>query len=127
MRVLKMCALIFLICCFSISMFNCSKNEKPKKKIGDKLADEVSNTLIKRPMDKTNRTKLLADLGTITRSIQIFSAEKGRYPKTLNELSESGYLSKVPAEPFGGKWLYDSQTGKVKSSSHPNIKPGQDL
>ena len=94
---------------------------------GEKTADTVSKTLVDQPLDKTKRTRLFSDLQTISRAIQVFSAEKGRYPKDLQELVDTGYLQKYPHEPFGGKYLYDATTGKVKSSTHPNIKAGMDF
>ncbi|OGL45435.1 MAG: hypothetical protein A2161_03335 [Candidatus Schekmanbacteria bacterium RBG_13_48_7] len=97
-------------------VFSCSS--------GDKVADKISKTMVEQPMDKAKRTKLQADLTTIPRAVQIFFADKGRYPKDLQELVDEGYLQTYPQEPFGGQYLYDPATGKVKSSTRPNFKPG---
>jgi hypothetical protein len=112
-----------LVCAMCVLGTACSKTEKA----GNSTADTISKTLVEQPMDKAKRTRLLADLTTITRAIQVFNAEKGRYPKDIQELVDSGYIATYPREPFGGKYVYDATKGTVKSSTHPNIKPGMDM
>ena len=114
-KVLVIAGVISILC---TGIFFCSQ--------GEKTADTISKTIVEQPLDKTKRTKLFADLTTISRAIQIFSAEKGRYPKDLQEMVDEGYLQSYPKEPYGGEYIYDAATGKVKSSTHPKIKPGVD-
>jgi hypothetical protein len=45
-------------------------------------------------------------------SIQLFYAQEGRYPKSLNELVRPDYLSRLPDPPPGMKFNYDPATGK---------------
>ncbi len=45
---------------------------------------------------------------------------QGRYPNTLSELVISGYLARLPKEPFGGVYKLDPKTGKARSSTHPD-------
>jgi len=54
------------------------------------------------------------DLSALTKAVQMFQAEQGRWPKDLNELVAIKYLSKVPDAPVGKKISYDPNTGVVK-------------
>lgn len=55
-----------------------------------------------------------ADLSSVTEAIRMFHVEKGRFPKTLNELVQDKYLPRLPAAPAGTKYSYDPNTGQVK-------------
>ncbi len=54
------------------------------------------------------------DTASLTKAIQLFSVDKGRYPKDLNELVEQKYMPEVPVPPFGTKIVYDANSGEVK-------------
>jgi hypothetical protein len=53
------------------------------------------------------------DTAKLNQAIQMFSAEHGRNPKSLNELVEEKYLPRIPAPPFGMTIQYDPASGKV--------------
>jgi hypothetical protein len=53
------------------------------------------------------------DLAQINQAIQMFQADKGRYPKDLDELVRERLLVQVPKAPYGRKIVYDAATGKV--------------
>lgn len=55
----------------------------------------------------------MADTTTINKAIELFSAERGRNPKDLNELVQQQYISRLPSEPYGMKFVYDAAAGKV--------------
>ncbi len=55
-----------------------------------------------------------ADVTSLNRAIQTFSADKGRTPKDLQELVTEKYLPSIPKAPTGMKITYDAQTGSVK-------------
>ncbi|MGB3976303.1 MAG: hypothetical protein WBM02_01840 [bacterium] len=80
----------------------------------------MKDTTVK-PQEKANMTKLKADLKTINSSIEIFHAQHGRYPDSLEELARLGAMQVIPREPFGGIWLYDRYDGTVKSSTYPEV------
>jgi hypothetical protein len=48
----------------------------------------------------------------INQAIQLFYANEGRYPKSLNEIVGPDYLPHLPAPPAGMKFNYDPATGK---------------
>lgn len=54
----------------------------------------------------------------VRRDIGRYKDLHGAYPKTLNELYGEEFKTR---EPFGGKWLYNPETGEFHSSTVPNI------
>jgi hypothetical protein len=52
-------------------------------------------------------------LSSVKSAIDAFSADKGRYPKDLDELVSQKYLPKIPDAPHGMKMGYDANTGTV--------------
>ncbi|MBN1879839.1 hypothetical protein JW823_06985 [bacterium] len=83
--------------------------------------DKTATTTVIDSRQSANLAKLKADLRTIQRSVQVFNAQNGRYPDSLDELARKGAIARIPREPFGGEWLYDQYSGGVKSSTHPDI------
>ena len=62
-------------------------------------------------------TKVI-DASAISQAIQMFSAQEGRLPKTLQELVPD-YMKKLPTPPFGYEIVYDAATGTVKVQKKP--------
>ena len=62
----------------------------------------------KRAADKTVST-----VG-INQAIQLYQAQEGQLPKTLNDLVAKQYLPSIPPAPAGMKYDYNPQTGAVK-------------
>jgi hypothetical protein len=59
------------------------------------------------------------DLRAIEKAVNQYHNKHQAFPKSLGELVSAGYLERVPEEPFGGIYLFDSKTGQVTSSTHP--------
>jgi hypothetical protein len=53
------------------------------------------------------------DLAFLNQAVQQFQAGEGRLPKSLQEMVELHYLSKIPEAPYGYKINYDPVTGAV--------------
>ncbi len=71
-------------------------------------ADVTNNVLVnaKRMADKT------IDTAALNQAIQLFNAQEGRYPRTLDELVPK-YAGKIPDAPLGYKLSYDATKGEV--------------
>lgn len=85
-----------------------------------KILDEIDVEMWRNSVG--DRIKLLMierDLIYLERAIKDFSQREGRRPRDLRELVMSGLIKRIPQEPFEGRYLYDSGTGKVKSSTQP--------
>ena len=50
----------------------------------------------------------------LNQAIQLYHAQEGHLPKTLNELVTKQYISSVPPPPAGMKYDYNPQTGSLK-------------
>jgi len=62
----------------------------------------------KQSADKTLNT------ASLNSTIQLFYAQEGHYPRSLNELVKPGYLSQLPQPPAGMKFDYNPNTGQLK-------------
>ncbi len=85
--------------------------------------EKTAEQTVIQPIDRASRTKLATDLRTINRALEVFHAQNGRYPDSLDELTTFGAISYIPREPFGGDWIYDRYSGTVKSSTYPEVTP----
>jgi hypothetical protein len=50
----------------------------------------------------------------VNQAIQLFQAQEGRNPASLNELVTKQYLPNIPPPPNGMKYDYNPQTGQLK-------------
>lgn len=55
---------------------------------------------VKNAQRKASEQILKADLSQMRKAIDDFYADKQRYPSSLNELVEAGYMRKLPADPI---------------------------
>ena len=56
------------------------------------------------------------DFYVLEQAIERYRTQNGRHPPTLEALVDAGFLSALPVEPSGGRYLYDPKTGSVSSS-----------
>ena len=82
--------------------------ENPDLVVREKLETRAKEVMIER------------DLRMLERAVKQYHTQHLVSPKTLADLATSGYLDRVPPEPFGGSYLLDAKTGQVTSSTHPN-------
>lgn len=68
----------------------------------------------------TRRDALLA-VETISVALHKYKASKGRIPANINQLVSSGFLTKLPKDPYGGVFYLDP-AGIVRSTSKFSIK-----
>ena len=50
-------------------------------------------------------------------AVRKYHEQKGRAPADLTELVNAGILKKIPPDPYGGTFYYDSGDGRVKTTS----------
>jgi hypothetical protein len=53
-------------------------------------------------------------LASVNEAIRQFQTEHGRLPKDLDELVQEKYLVKIPAAPYGSKFVYDPTSGQAR-------------
>ncbi|HYG21943.1 MAG TPA: hypothetical protein VEH04_04110 [Verrucomicrobiae bacterium] len=54
------------------------------------------------------------DTAAINQAIQLFQAEHGRNPTSLDELVKTKFLARIPDAPHGMKIVYDANAGHAK-------------
>jgi len=55
----------------------------------------------------------MVDLVAINKAVEAFYVQEGRFPRTLEELEDKGYMRAVPVPPSGMKLNYDTNSGVV--------------
>ncbi|MDR4463690.1 MAG: hypothetical protein MRJ66_05420 [Nitrospira sp.] len=81
--------------------------ENPDLVVREKLETRAKEVMIER------------DLRILERAIEQYRTQHGMAPRTLADLVSTGYLSRIPEEPFGGSYDINTKTGQVTSSTHP--------
>lgn len=61
-----------------------------------------------------NRVQSGVNTAGLKQAVQLFQAQEGRYPKTLQELVDQDYLPSLPTPPAGQKFEYNASTGEFK-------------
>lgn len=72
------------------------------------------------------KVRTYAALDRVERAIAAFRSRYVRAPLALEELVTDGLLPAIPADPAGGRILYDPATGKVRSSVLGERRPIKD-
>jgi len=93
--------------------------EKSKPPSGDLKPSSGGNPLdapgdyLKSAVKGQRDATMVVDTNALTKAIDLFNVDKGRYPKDLNELVSEKYIPKIPEPPFGTKLSYDASSGRV--------------
>lgn len=103
---MKVSLLILILCLFISS--GCSK--KKKEELTPLNAPLKYGETIGRTVKKA---KAMDDILYLKNKINTFHIQEGRYPKSLEELVEKGYIEKLPSPPEGMQFVYDSKTGDI--------------
>jgi general secretion pathway protein G len=81
------------------------------------LATTVMPKILSKP-DQARRTKAMVDIRSVQSALAMFKTDTGRFPTTaeglqalvanpgLKGFDPDGYLEKVPADPWGNRYIY---------------------
>lgn len=86
----------------------------------------------KKVIEKTKDTINYGEIMDLKKIILSFQAQEGRYPNSLNELLEKGYIKKIPQDQFGGEVSYsvspDGESFTLTSAGQDKIpETGDDI
>jgi len=106
---------LFLILVAGCLLSGCGKKE------GSKPATSSSGNPVTAPVDylgaaakaNKNAATTVETVG-LQKTIDLFQAQEGRLPKSLQELVGPNYLNALPAPPAGMKFDYSPATGQLK-------------
>ena len=65
------------------------------------------------------RVKAAVDIQNISRAVEEYKRRRGRLPDVLEALVGEGLLAGVPTDLDGKVYVYDPETGEVKSPTIP--------
>lgn len=102
--------MIFIIFFASFLFPGCHKKKEESNKLTPLNAPEKYGETMGKAM---KRSKVLTEVLPLKQTIDAFYIQEGRYPKSLQELVDRGYIKELPKLPEGKKFVYDSKTGIV--------------
>ncbi len=118
-----------LLSILAFALFAACKPEKPapapapktEAKKNSHLDSNSSGSPLTAPVDylgavaKAKRTaEKVTEQASLSKHIQLFHSQEGRYPLTLDELVTEKYLQGIPPPPFGHKFQYNATSGELK-------------
>lgn len=90
------------------------------------VAIDFLESLIRQTADETARNALIEklhaaylrrDLDMLNRAVKLYTQKHGSPPRNLSDLVRGRILKKLPVEPFGGRYVFDIESGQVGSTS----------
>lgn len=81
-------------------------------KKGSEIKEKVKETGTK-TFQKFKRTVNQDDLLYLKNKINTYKRQNGRYPASLQQLVNEGFVDKIPEPPTGMQYEYDPSTGKL--------------
>src|SRR6185295_10680146 len=104
---------------FPILLLLAGCGDKPNQPAQKTNTDSSGNPLTA-PVDylsavaKAQQTAVkTVDVTSLNKAIEMFNVDKGRFPKTLDELVAEKFIPEIPKPPYGTKIVYDADAGKV--------------
>jgi len=86
-----------------------------------KMLDETKNERVAKQL--TMRIKTLIIFDRLEQTVRQYKAQFNRMPATLNELTDSGLIEKIPEDPYGGRFVL-LENGRVYTTSKMlKVKP----
>lgn len=69
---------------------------------------------LKSAADSKHSADKTVDAAALSKAVDMFNVQEGRFPKDLDELVAKKYIPQIPTPPVGSKIEYDAKTGAVK-------------
>lgn len=83
--------------------------------------DEFGNAI----RERIRQLALSRDVDVLEVAVRTFQDRFKRVPANLEELVSAGIVAALPREPFGGEYILDARTGRVRSSlNHEPLRLG---
>ena len=98
-----------------------SKSGTPEDAIGviEELRKTVKDEASAERLDEQLKLAVLErDAQRLERAVARFREERGYPPLSLDELVSAGLVGSLPADPFGGQYVWDASAGEVRSSEN---------
>lgn len=98
-------------------LFVSAKSPQQAVDLLTRVYEETTDENVKRLLEIRLKESIVErDLQILEEAIRRYQDKYSRRPNHLQDLVGPGLLSALPQEPFGGRYLYESATGNVRSS-----------
>ncbi|OYD15292.1 hypothetical protein CH330_06075 [candidate division WOR-3 bacterium JGI_Cruoil_03_51_56] len=102
----------------AVSVAKAGRSEAAREMWLDIYRSTENKALRKLVIRQLSLLKFNDALKGLQQAVDRFHEDKGRFPRNLQELVRTGYVGKIPEEPFGGRFFLEG--GKVRSSTPPS-------
>jgi ABC-type Fe3+-hydroxamate transport system substrate-binding protein len=114
--------ILLLALAILVNMVGCGKrSEQPNVPQSTNKVTNTTGNPITAPVDylgavgQAQKTAIkVIDTTAVAQAIELFNAQEGRFPTSLDELVQKRYLGRIPDLPKGFKYQYDPKTGKLR-------------
>ncbi|TKB92673.1 MAG: hypothetical protein E8D41_07750 [Nitrospira sp.] len=98
-------------------LFVSAKSPQQAVELLAKVYEETSDENVRKALEVRLKESLVErDIQILEQVISRYQAMYSRRPERLENVVEQGLLQELPKEPFGGHYLYEPETGAVRSS-----------
>ena len=98
-------------------LFVSAKSPQQAVELLAKVYEETSDENVRKMLEIRLKESIVErDLQILEQAISRYQANHSRRPERLEDLVGPGFLQELPREPFGGRYLYESSSGTVRSS-----------
>jgi tetratricopeptide (TPR) repeat protein len=88
------------------------------REVWRQILNDPPNDLTRRIAERGLKNLEIEEMQEVLTSVVVrFRDRHGRLPKSWHEPLQEGLLTSLPQEPFGGAYLYDPQSSKVRSTT----------
>jgi tetratricopeptide (TPR) repeat protein len=88
------------------------------REVWQQILADPPNELTRRIAERGLKNLAIEDTqDLLTEAMTKFRQKHGRVPRSWTEALQEGLISSLPEEPFGGAYLYDPQTDRVRSTT----------
>lgn len=102
---------LVLVCCTVLLVAaGCGKKNERQTQPGENPLTAPADYVGVAVQAKVQAEKTI-DLVTVNHAIRLFYTSEGRFPNSLQELVDTGYLPALPQPPAGMRINYDPKTG----------------
>lgn len=87
----------------------------------------LAQPMFKTAVRKSKEAALKEDLFNMRNVMDQYYADNGKYPDSLNDLVDKGYIRSIPIDPFTGSntsWRLDPYTGSGTEGENPESTGG---
>ena len=120
----------------TVLLTGCNKSDKPAADAKAKTSSSDDNPInaplnyVAAEVQAKRTSERVLSMAPVAQAIQQFHVAEERFPKSLNELVNAGYLGRMPIAPPGQQIWYNPATGEVKTvaaAAPPSAAPARPM